>query len=1137
MNLFGDRVVCCTADLVAAARCEFALLRALDAELGLVPAVVVAPAVTADPHGDLPIDLANTGSGRVVRVDPPGSGSLTALHDAQERTLAALGEGADVIVGATFFDGFFVSSGVLLTRTAPLGDRRPGPEVTEHTVVVAGDAGEPVSDPAAVGLLDGTPAGPTRYELRRRMTTDSLVATLTELAACADAMQRNGFQVSPELRVLNSDDVDQVYQLAEPAAVYSARRRRLAAILEAKQNELLPVQWGDRRYLACGHCPTCTAALSTGRDLLLIAGLRPALRAQLRDAGITTIDRLAHTTTAVTGVADRTLKLVQRQAELQLRRERTGQPAYAITEPEALAALPVPTAGDVFLAVDTTAATSGRVDAIGVAVLPASVPEDGGESPILFHAFEIDDDPAALPEYLADRRRRYPNLRIYHCHTPARQLLAQLCSRCDNGDEITADLLGALIDLHPIVCTALVMGERSAGPADLVVALGGEPDPVTAGNTEPDLESDCVNTLILRDRLYEFAVEHEIQAAPPPPDTGTELPSAVEAALREYAADDRTPPAAAETAARTAAVLGYHRRERLPLHWAHTDRLHRPVAEWSDTAGVLAADRGAVDTDWHSTGEGPMRRYLTLTGRLGTGSVPPPGTAVLTLYDHPVPGLRSTPGRRGFARATVLGSALDADFADTVRVVELLPAGCEPYPQLPIAIVPGPPVPTEHISAALEETAHRLLVSLPERPADAAFDLLARRPPRLLSGGALPEVCGDHAAAVTAAVLDLDDSWLAVQGPSGTGKIDVIGRVIERLVTRNRWRVGVVAQSHAAVERILDEVVRAGVLPELVAKSDANTVAAEWLSIDIERYPRFLDNAVNGCVIGGLPEAFADPECVAPGALDLLVIADAGRLPLADTVAVAGSARNLLLLGDPVPLDPGRPAGPGLHPEPVHCSALGWLLGESPTLPTEFGYFLDRTWRLHPTLCRPVSRLRYGNRLRSNETVTLARDLDGVPAGVAMVPVEHHGNSTESAEEAREIVRQVRGLLGLQWRQGALTRRLHPHDILVITPYHAQQARIRALLSRARIEDVMVGTPDRFAGREAAVVLISMATSSPSDAPHGIGALLSRHWIGTAVSRAMWTAVIVGSPLLTAYLPETPEQLTDLAAYLELGAQ
>lgn len=38
MFVFGDRVVCTAADLVRAARCEFALLRALDVDLGTLAA-------------------------------------------------------------------------------------------------------------------------------------------------------------------------------------------------------------------------------------------------------------------------------------------------------------------------------------------------------------------------------------------------------------------------------------------------------------------------------------------------------------------------------------------------------------------------------------------------------------------------------------------------------------------------------------------------------------------------------------------------------------------------------------------------------------------------------------------------------------------------------------------------------------------------------------------------------------------------------------------------------------------------------------------------------------------------------------------------------------------------------------------
>ncbi|MEU6564783.1 bifunctional RecB family nuclease/DEAD/DEAH box helicase [Nocardia nova] len=1081
MILFGDRVVCSTDDLVVAARCEFALLRALDTELGLVfsPSPEVsgttgaaglrlgANGVPAETFEDLTADFGDA----LVRIEPPAAPALAEWSRAHEATVAALRAGAPAVAGAILFDGEFAAGCAVVVR----------------------------SERALVLYVH---------------TTGSDIAALMEAAACARMLRENGFGVDPIVHVRNSAGAEVIHDLSAAETVYAARRMRLRTILAAKQDELLPVQWGDRRYLACGHCARCTGELVAQRDLLLVAGMRPAVRAQLRDAGITTVDRLASADSAVTGIPAPTLSMLRRQAELRLRREHSGDTAYVVTDATAFGELAAADAGDVFVSV------AGPVVGVGVTARGT----DGGEGVFLFHAFTI-HDPVALLEFLADRQQQYPQLRIYHYCSPIRTLLADLCARCGADEDTSDDLLGALLDLYPIVRSAVLIGARSYALPEVLELL----DPgTTPGGT--DLESACAATLRMRDRLAELAAEHDIRPQPVPRGAGAEQPSAVEAALREFAFDyDESRSPAQQAAALMAAVLGYHRRERLPLHWAHEDRLHRPIGEWADTAGVLVADWAGVDAKWQHTDDRPMRRYLTLTGRLGTGRPPPPGTAVRTLYDGHVPDVPATPGRRVTAAATVLGCALDDNFDDVIRVEEILPPGCAPYDELPVAIVPDPPGPDENLERTLAAVAHQLLVSLPEVPRTAVFDLLCRRRPRLRSGGALPEVFGDYAAAVTAALLDLDDSYLAVQGPSGTGKTDTTARVVERLVTRYKWRVGIVAQSHSAAESLLDAVVRVGVLPELVAKSDVHTVAPEWLGIAADRYPRFLDNAVNGCVIGGLPPDFTDPEQVAPASLDLLVIADAGYFPLAPAIAAGAAARNLLLIGDPAPLP-----GTGLHPERVHDSALGRIVGDNPTLPPDFGYFLERTWRMHPQLCGPVSRLRYGNRLRSNETVTLARELEDVPPGIRMVPVEHHGNSTESAEEAREIVRQVRGLLGRTWRQGVPARPLHPHDILVVTPYHAQVARIRTLLSRARIEDVVVGTADRFRGREATVVLISMTTSSPGDAPDGMDELLSRHWLTTAVSRAMWSAVVVASPLLTDYLPETPGQLAELAAFLEL---
>lgn len=1007
-------------------------------------------------------------------------------------------------------------------------------------------------------------AGRTPFEratasvgVREADSARAMVRARLALAACARALAEAGIGVDP-LASLTTTAGEHRAVAAELAPVYLARRARLERIVEEKSSELLPVQWGDPRYLACGRCASCREAVRTARDLLLVAGIRPTQRARLRDAGVLTIDRLATTATPVSGLTPRTVTSLRRQAEIQLQRESTGAPAFALRDATALGALPAPSDGDLALLIDLDA--RGAVDTVELADARSTV-----YRPTLSGAVEAEvlDE---LLDIIGDHRATDPNVRVYHYGSSVRTALLDWAGRLGTGADLLDELLadGALVDLAPITRTALLIGEQSYDLAGLTALLpttrprftDAEPtghlrSHVDAIESERATASDPATltpggpvgaggragqVLALRDWLLERADEAGVEVpgnrfavaesdVPPSLRTGS-----LEAALTEFAAGATG--TAARAAAVTAAVLGYHRRERQPRWWAHIDRLGHPVGEWADSPGVLVAEWGTVDTKWHRTPQLPtMRRYLTLTGRLGTGATLTPGTQMVTIYDGAAAaGMTQALGRRATATATVLGCAVDANFDDTVRLEELLPAGCPPYDDLPAAIAPGPPDGEAEIEVALELTAQDLLMTLPGIPETAVFDLLLRRAPRLRDGMALPEVHGDVAAALAGAVGALDASYLAVHGPPGTGKTGTTGRAIERLVTRHRWRVGVVAQSHAVIERIFDAVVDAGLLPELVAKKDVASVGPEWSAIDAERYPRFLDNAVNGCVIGGTTVDFVDENLIAPGALDLLVIADAGASSLADTVAVAVSARNLLLIGDPVPA-----RAQAAHPEPVQMSALEWLCDGAATLPEERGYFLDRTWRMHPALCDPVSASCYDGRLRSSETITLARDLAGIAPGVSTVLVEHRGSATESDAEAREVVRRVRALLGETWTSGGQARRLHPHDVFVVAPYAAQVARIRTLLARAKIEDVLVGTPDRFRGREAAVVVLSMTTSTPADAPFGMRTLLSRTMIHATLCRAMWKAIVIRSPLLTEYLPDTPEELDALAAFLRLS--
>src|SRR4029079_2249932 len=102
--------------------------------------------------------------------------------------------------------------------------------------------------------------------------------------------------------------------------------------------------------------------------------------------------------------------------------------------------------------------------------------------------------------------------------------------------------------------------------------------------------------------------------------------------------------------------------------------------------------------------------------------------------------------------------------------------------------------------------------SLPDLPDSAIVDILRRRTPRTRSGAPLPHT-GDAASDITAALRDLDSSDLAVHGPPGTGKTYTAARIIATLVNDHRWRVGVVAQSHAVAESLLRDLIKADVNP------------------------------------------------------------------------------------------------------------------------------------------------------------------------------------------------------------------------------------------------------------------------------------------------------------------------------------
>ena len=528
-----------------------------------------------------------------------------------------------------------------------------------------------------------------------------------------------------------------------------------------------------------------------------------------------------------------------------------------------------------------------------------------------------------------------------------------------------------------------------------------------------------------------------------------------------------------------------------------------------------------------------------------------------------------------------------------VLLQERIRAKDEPHRALPSGIGPGDPVSTATIEAALQADVHGLLFDgalMPNDPVlngpvpgegseassesaetsdppralpsvldaaasltgvkSASADLLFRRAPRLkrsasnaknaenlprevdFSGSNLPTVDAVHAA-----VRALDHSYVAVQGPPGAGKTFLASHVIACLVAEGA-KVGVVAQSHAVIENLMAACcARDGfdVSRAVRLRGKSVTPDAPWSEVSDSELVELISGA-GGLLFGGTVWDYVSERRVPAGSLDVLVVDEAGQFSLTNTVAAARAARSVLLLGDPQQLPQ---VSTGVHPYPVDASALGWLSDGAAALDPRFGYFLGESWRMDSALCERVSWLSYDGALAS-AAATAGRALQGVAPGVVSYPVEHAGCSVRSVQEAQAVVDCVRELLGREWvpAADAEPRPLTAEDCIVVAAYNAQVDCVREALIAAGLADssgagVRVGTVDKFQGQEAAVVLVSLA-SSRVDSGRGAGFVLSPNRLNVAVSRGQWQAVLVHSPWVARSVPQDVEEVLALSGFAGL---
>ena len=949
-------------------------------------------------------------------------------------------------------------------------------------------------------------------------------------------------------------------------------RTRALEIVSAPAQLPSPI-WESPRSacVTCAWLPVCEKGRKDDRDLSLIQGIRSVTREKLVANGISTIDQMAiqEPEDRPIAISESTFTKLAAQAKLQVQGESEDRIITDIINPEILANLPPRDEGDIWFDMEGDPyayAGEGLEYMFGYSVLGES---GGPKQKLVFDTCDADSRQEekvafeAFMDSIAIRISQFPKLHIYHYADYERRTLLALANRHATKESEVDQLIrdGRLIDLYSVVRQAFMFSTDSlslkaiehiyrddrrkdgvTNAMDSVIqyerflALKELGDDDEAAKIRLEIrnynEDDCESTYELDKWIRGVIEENEIESTYLPavaPEEGPEfLATEVERELRKLVPTDKADRSPEQQAiSDLASCIQYHWRESKPAWWRIFDLAKASIDELSASPHATVVVSGTSE-GWDKTGrQRKLRRVITINcDSAEAQDAFDKDAEVHLIYSHAELGMMAlNDALSGITKAKVISAK-----GTTISLIEMEGPEETIWNALPIAVVAGPPTPAKVIHEQLLSLAVGPLANkeagLPIFPNAAWADVLLRRQPRLK-----PEITSlahekTAVESIVKSLNELESSYVAVQGPPGTGKTFTGSAVVAELI-RQGWRIGVVAQSHSVVEQFMDKVKEHSVMIPMAKKPQFDSTKS-YHRDEIDAWAMVQPG---GYLIGGTAWSFCGSKLKGLN-LDLIVVDEAGQFSLANTIAVISTAKNALLLGDPQQLPQ---VSQGSHPDPVEVASLAHLLNGRATIPSTLGYFLSESYRMHSLVTEPVSKLQYDGQLLSHPR-TDARFLKGTPPGLHAVEVNHTGNRTSSIEEANEVSQIITQRLGRLWTEepGTAGKPLDQSDFIVVAAYNAQVRMLKRVLRENGLQDVQVGTVDKFQGREAAISIVSMATSSDEDLPRGIDFLLSPNRLNVAVSRAQWAAYLVHSPSLRRLTPTSVPGLVNLGGFLGL---
>jgi len=1086
------------------------------------------PIYRSDPLLDLLIQRGLEHERRFVdslRVGGASVVDLAAIDNNAERlarTVAAMRDGAGVIVQGAFADGAWNGRPDVLRR---------------------------VAQPSAFG--------PWSYEAcDTKLARETKGGTILQLGLYSELLSKTQGLLPDNFHVVTPTSGMSVesYRVRDYSAYFrSVRDKLLLAVaigddVLAAQNYPEPVDQCD----VCRWRTPCSERRRADDHLSLVAGISRGQRRELGEHGIDTLVKLARASSPLPFKprrdSTRAYDRVRDQARLQLASRGTAIPEYEllpILAKKGLCRLPEPSPGDLFLDLEGdpfVGDAGGREYLFGIVASDGSYESTWALTDTDEHrAFE-----AVIDRIVAAAHER-PDMHVYHYAPYEPAAFTRLMGRYATREREFEAMLraGRFIDLYAVVRQSMRVGverysiknletlydyrrqvtlddaNRRLRDVEYALESGAEtlPDearPIVEGYNR----DDCASTLALRDWLEAVRARQVRSGAlierPPldpsdgkPPERVDERSQQVDALRARLLAGvpelsaQRSP----EQQARwlLAYSLDYHRREDR-VGWATHFRLcESPDEDLFDRVEAIAG----LELD----------RRLEVVRRKKGGK---PTGSVIDRYSFPPQEFEIKLGDDVcLFDKKKLGEVVGIDRdGHTIDIKK----GKDRADIHPTAVCAHNHVSTDELADALSRIGASVADGREEY--GAAVSLLRGEPPRLAGASFADDIDESPPEKALRIVKALDRTVLPIQGPPGAGKTFLGARMICALVRAGK-RVGIVANSHKVIRLLLDGVVEestsAGTPASVAHRCDEDdaTGTVHCIADNAGALKAITDGGVN--VLGGTAWLWSREEFA--GVVDVLFADEAGQMALANVVAVSQAANSVVLLGDPQQLEQPRK---GSHPEGVEVSALEHVLAGRATIPPERGIFLRETWRLPPSICRFTSEVFYDGKLSSVAEVRRQRlvGVEGFPdAGVVIVPVEHDGNRNFSTEEVETVAALIQRLVAHDgaWTKGdADPTRLVGSDILVVAPYNAQVTRLATRLAGT---GVRVGTVDKFQGQQAPVAIYSMATSSADEAPRGMEFLMSLNRLNVATSRARCLAVVIASSRLLEIDCRTPRQM------------